>query len=62
MSVRARFTVLFVAFLAFFSLPIMAQESAGWRISPYHINIQVGEGRVLQLLDDSAQELHGAVR
>ena len=31
-----------------------------WRISPERINIQVGDDRPLQLLDDSAQEVHGA--
>jgi hypothetical protein len=30
-----------------------------WRISPQGINIQVGEDRPLQALDDSAQELRG---
>jgi outer membrane protein assembly factor BamB len=32
----------------------------GWRVSPENINIQVGDDRPLQLLDDSAQELQGA--
>jgi outer membrane protein assembly factor BamB len=39
---------------------LIAQVDSGWRISPTRINIQLGEERRLQLLDDSAQELHGA--
>jgi len=39
----------------------MAQTDSGWRISPYHLNIQVGDDRYLQLLNDSAQELRGAM-
>src|ERR1700722_5026011 len=35
-------------------------EDAGWHISPNRINIQMGADRPLQLLDDLAQELHGA--
>jgi outer membrane protein assembly factor BamB len=34
-------------------------EDSGWRISPEKINIQMGQDRVLQALDDEAQELHG---
>jgi outer membrane protein assembly factor BamB len=48
-------------FVAFLSTTLIAQKDSGWRISPYHLNIQVGDDRVLQLLDDSAQELHGAM-
>jgi outer membrane protein assembly factor BamB len=41
--------------------PIPAKnEDSGWRISPNRINIQMGNDRPLQLLDDQAQELHGA--
>jgi outer membrane protein assembly factor BamB len=46
------------------SLPLAGQvgpEDSGWRIEPEKINIQMGEDRFLQLLDDSAQELHGAM-
>jgi outer membrane protein assembly factor BamB len=39
---------------------LAAQEEAGWRISPKNINIQAGDDRPLQVLDDSAQELRGA--
>jgi hypothetical protein len=45
------------------ALPIAAasrQQDSGWRISPEGINIQAGEDRALQLLDDSAQEFHDA--
>src|SRR5689334_8412223 len=31
-----------------------------WRISPEEINIQVGDRRTLQVLDDIASEVHGA--
>jgi hypothetical protein len=37
---------------------LVAQEDSGWRISPEKINVQAGTDRRLQLLDDSAQELH----
>ncbi len=36
------------------------QEDTGWRIAPENLNIQLGEDRALQVLDDSAQELKGA--
>lgn len=39
---------------------LVAQEDSGWRISPEKISIQPGADRRLQLLDDSAQELHDA--
>ncbi len=35
------------------------QEDSGWRISPDKINIQLGQDRILQALDDNAQELQG---
>lgn len=38
--------------------PLEPQDS-GWRISPEKINIQLGQDRVLQALDDNAQELKG---
>jgi hypothetical protein len=47
--------------LTAFSLYTLAQEDSGWRISPEKINIQMGSDREVQVLDDSAQELHGAV-
>lgn len=37
------------------------QDDTGWRISPEKLNIHVGDDRPLQVLDDSAQELHGTV-
>ncbi len=54
--------VLILSFIAICSLLLSAQEAteAGWRISPNRINIQMGADRPLQLLDDNAQELHGA--
>jgi len=59
---RARTVSLFVlGFFSVFSFPSLAQEDTGWRISPEKVNIQMGSDRPLQLLDDSAQELHGAV-
>ncbi len=36
------------------------KEDSGWRIEPEKINIQVGDDRPLQLLDDSLQELNDA--
>jgi outer membrane protein assembly factor BamB len=47
-------------FIALSSFQLAGQEDSSWRISPEKINIQTGADRVLQLLDDSAQELHGA--
>lgn len=41
-------------------LQLGGQTVGDWRICPEKVNIQVGDDRVLQLLDDSAQELHGA--
>ena len=61
MSVWIRRTVFISTFVALFTVSLAAQKDSSWRISPYHINIQTGEDRVLQLLDDSAQELHGAM-
>ena len=48
--------------LTFSSWPslVQAQEDHGWRISPERVNIHAGDDRPLQLLDDNAQELHGA--
>src|SRR5580698_6055251 len=51
----------FLLILVFAALiPSSAQGGDDWRISPEGINIQVGNDRLLQLLDDSAQELRGA--
>jgi outer membrane protein assembly factor BamB len=58
---RTAVLVSFVTVLPY--LPLAAQteeQDSGWRIGPEKINIQVGEDRPLQLLDDSAQELHDA--
>ena len=53
--------VLILTFAALSSFLLFAQqEDSGWRISPARINIQMGDDRALQLLDDTAQELHGA--
>src|ERR1022692_3121268 len=46
--------------IAMFSFRLAGQEESGWRISPKNINIQAGDDRLLQLLDESAQEIHGA--
>ena len=61
MSVWVRRIVFISTIVALFTVSLAAQKDSSWRISPYHINIQTGEDRVLQLLDDSAQELHGAM-
>lgn len=47
------------------SAALLSSQAAGaddpiWRISPERINIQVGDDRPLQLLDDAAQEIQGA--
>jgi len=53
--------LLILSFVAFCSIPLAGQEDSSWRISPEKINVQMEEDRPLQLLDDSAQELQGAV-
>jgi hypothetical protein len=50
-----------VGFVTLFPFRLIAQDGSNWRISPEKINIQVGQDRRLQLLDDSAQELHETV-
>lgn len=54
-------SLLILASLAVLANPVTAQESSGWRISPEGVNIIVGSRRRLQVLNDSAQELQGAV-
>ncbi len=61
MSYRLVNVLRILSFIALSSFHLAGQEDSGWRISPEKINIQMGNDRVLQLLDDSAQELHGAV-
>lgn len=56
-----RIAILTMGLTALFPCQLAAQEDSGWRISPENINIKVGDDRRLQLLDDLAQELHGAV-
>ena len=56
----ARILVLICGLMALLCLSAAAQD-ADWRISPEKINIQVGQDRLLQLLDDSANELHDAI-
>jgi outer membrane protein assembly factor BamB len=40
--------------------PAPPPPETGWRISPEKINLEMGDTRTLQTLDDSAQELEGA--
>jgi outer membrane protein assembly factor BamB len=61
MSRRLRILVLLSSFIALSPFHLAGQEDSSWRISPEKINIQMEDDRILQLLDDSAQELHGAV-
>lgn len=56
-----RVMILAVAFASLGLCQLSGQEDSGWRISPEKINIQVGESRRLQVLDDLAQELPGAI-
>lgn len=50
-----------LTFTALSSVLLFAQqEDSSWRISPARINIRMGDDRALQLLDDLAQEVHGA--
>jgi hypothetical protein len=56
-----RVLLLLFNLVVLFGLPTAAQEDSRWRISPNSINIQVGQDRTLQLLDDSAHELYGAM-
>jgi outer membrane protein assembly factor BamB len=56
-----RILILTMGFTTLSLCRLIAQEDSGWRISPEMINLQVGDDRRLQLLDEVAQELHGAV-
>jgi hypothetical protein len=47
--------------VALFSWRSGGQKQAGWRISPEKINIQAGTSRTLQILDENAGELRGAL-
>jgi outer membrane protein assembly factor BamB len=58
MSTHLRAAILFASALS--ACLLSAQESSLWRISPEKINLQMGDDRALQILDDNAQELHGA--
>jgi outer membrane protein assembly factor BamB len=51
--------VLALSFTALSSAQVAGDDDSGWRISPDKVNIQVGDDRPLQLLDDVAHELHG---
>ncbi len=57
---RFRTTVLIWFFAFFVSCVGFTQVESGWRIAPENLNLQLGNDRALQLLDDSAQELEGA--
>ena len=61
MRASSRIITLALGLMALFPLRVSAQDNSSWRISPEKINIQVGQDRSLQLLDDLAQELHDAV-
>jgi outer membrane protein assembly factor BamB len=53
--------VLLVVGLAAVASGSPGQADAGWRISPEKLNIQAVNSRTLQILDDRAQELRGAL-
>ena len=55
-----RLLLLILLLLTVFSSQLSAQEDHDWRIAPVQINVQVGEDRPLQLLNDTAEELKGA--
>src|SRR5882762_762836 len=57
MSRCLRIAVLALSFMALSAFPLVGQEDSGWCISPARINVQMGDDRALQLLDDSAQEI-----
>lgn len=56
-----RCSSLLLVFGAVLGNPVAAQDIPGWRVSPENVNVIVGSDRRLQILNDSAQELHGAV-
>jgi len=60
MLLYGRFTLFILVLLTVFSCQLPAQGDPDWRIAPVQINVQVGEDRPLQLLNDTAQELKGA--
>src|SRR5205809_7613914 len=51
---------LVLTIVIFFTCNLFGQEHTIWHISPNRINIQLGDERTLQLLDDAGQGLHGA--
>jgi outer membrane protein assembly factor BamB len=57
---RSLHVIIFIIAISSFLLSAQDAVDTGWRISPNRINIQMGADRPLQLLDDNAQELHGA--
>lgn len=61
MRASSRILTFVACFVTLFQFQLVAQGGSNWRISPEKINIQVGQDRRLQLLDDLAQELHDAV-
>jgi len=60
MSRSLTVTVLLLILVTLFEPSRAQQAETGWRISPEKINISLDSARPLQLLDDEAQELHGA--
>jgi outer membrane protein assembly factor BamB len=61
MQRQMKIGLLLLCYFASTTSPVNAQKNSDWRISPEKINIMVGNQRRLQVLDDVAQELHGAV-
>src|SRR4029077_16714994 len=58
---RPKALVFVIGLVALLARGSGAQEQAEWRIAPEKINIQAGSTRILQILDNRAQELHGAL-
>jgi hypothetical protein len=55
-------TLVFVSGLVALLAPCSrGQEQTEWQIAPEKINIHAGSPRILQILDNRAQELHGAL-
>ena len=58
---RPKALVFLIGLVALLPPCSQAQEQAQWQIAPEKINIQAGSTRILQILDNRAQELHGAL-
>lgn len=60
-NLRPRALIFAIGLWALLAPCSRTQQQVPWRIAPEKINIQAGSTRILQILDNRAQELHGAL-